>query len=92
MKYSKHSIERIKETPIKVNWAKKMAVIASDMQLKKRIEAWKFAKYGMKQMNLSYKKTTIEVIFAINKEKNELITVTVKNKNTGEVYGKDLLL
>lgn len=89
-KWSKHAEGRAKESPIKLPFAKKMLKSATMYNLKKHIESWKFARYGMKQMKLAYRVKDIQLIYTVNQETGDVITFTVKDKNTNQVWGKDL--
>ena len=89
MKITKHARERIKLTPMKIAGAIKLFKYSSDYQLKRYMEAWKFSKYGLKQTKVKYRKITLEVIYTLNKDTDELITFTVKRINDGVVFGKD---
>lgn len=89
MQLTKHARERIKLTPMKISGAIKLFKYSSDYQLKRYMEAWKFKKYGLKQMEVKYRKITLEVIYTLNKDTDEVITFTVKNKGNGMTFGKD---
>lgn len=89
MKLSKHAKERIKLTPFKISGAIKLFKYSCDYQLKRYSEAWKFQKYGLKQVNVKYSKVKLEVIYTLSKDTDELITFTVKRINDGVVFGKD---
>lgn len=89
MKLSKHARERIKLTPMKIAGAIRLFKYSSDYQLKRYMEAWKFSRYGLKQTKVKYRKITLEVIYTLNKDTDELITFTIKNKGTSMVFGKD---
>lgn len=89
MQLTKHAKERIKLTPMKIAGAIKLFKYSSDYQLKRYMEAWKFSKYGLKQTKVKYRKITLEVIYTLNKDTDELITFTVKRKGDGITFGKD---
>ena len=89
MKLTKHAKERIKLTPFKISGAIKLLKYSYDYQLKRYSESWKFQKYGLKQMNVKYRKIKLEVIYTLSKDTDELITFTVKRINDGIIFGKD---
>jgi hypothetical protein len=88
-KFTKHALERAKESPLKLASIKKMFKTAYLAPVKKYIETWKFAKYGMEQTTISYYKKELELIYTVSDKTGEIITVTVRDKNTKRVWGKD---
>lgn len=81
-------MERIKISPLKISGALELLKYAGDYQLKRRLQAWKFQKYGLKQTTVRYKKIAVEVLYTLAKDTDEVLTVTVRTKN-GFVFGKD---
>lgn len=90
-RFSHHAVDRIKETPMKIAGVKDMFQYTSPYDLSKKIEAWKFQKYGMKQMKVKYHKIVLEAIYTLNRDTDEVITFTLRTKSGGRVFGKDLL-
>lgn len=89
--WTQHALQRIDESPIKMEYVKSLFKKANLISLKKKIEDWKFQRYGMKAVNTSFYKVTLELLYTVSDETGEIITFTVKDPGTKEVWGKDLL-
>ena len=87
--WTKHAIERVEESPIKFEFVEKFFKTTTMATLRKHVEEWKFKRYGMKQFQTAYYIKTIQLIYTINKETGEVITFTVKDPQTKEIWGKE---
>lgn len=84
--WTQHALDRASETPFKIDGLKELLSSATLSQLKRRIEEWKFKKYGMQQCKVKYYRSTLEVLYTVS-EDNTVITCMVTDKN--KIYGRD---